>query len=83
MIIATALVGFALEAVSIDELQKPGWHLTYYESVRFHVWGTLQIDTTGKGRHKVKWDTRHPASWRNYLKARETLARTPIPYGVT
>jgi hypothetical protein len=82
MIIATILFGFALETVPLDELARPGWYMTYYECVRFEVWGTLVIDTTGKGKHKVLWDTRHPRSWRNYLKARAELARTPVPYGV-
>ena len=83
MIIKTLLVGFGLQFLSIDELQKPGWHYTYYESVRFEVWGTLEIDLTGKGQNRVKWDTRHPVSWRNYLEAREKQAKTPVPYGVT
>jgi hypothetical protein len=75
-------MGFALECVGLDDLQKPGWYYTYYESVTFEAWGTLEIDVTGKGRHHVRWDTRHARSWHNYQKAREKLYRTPIPYGV-
>jgi hypothetical protein len=83
VIVKSVLMGLALEAVSLDDLQKPGWFPVYYESVVFHVWGSLQINTTGTGRHRVRWDTRHPGSWGNYLKAREDLARQPVPYGVT
>lgn len=85
MFIKSILVGLALESgwVSLDTLHEPGWHTVYYESVMFEVWGTLEVNVTGKGHHYVRWDTRDPKSWRNYLKAREKLARTPMPYGTT
>lgn len=83
MFLQTLLMGFALETISLDELGKPGWHETYYQGVVFQAWGMIEIDVTGRGLHRLRWDTRHPESWANYLKARAELARTPLPYGFT
>lgn len=83
MIIKTAVVGlYLLNPDLLMDLPQPHWHVTYYNSVIFEVWGILEYDTSANAAHRVRWDTRHEKSWSNYLKARAKQAATPIPYGV-
>jgi len=76
LMIKSLVIGEVLAFVGLGRLQDDVTVPVYHEHVIFMAKGRLTADP-----HVLEWNMNDPTNRRNYMRAREELAKSPVPKG--